>query len=230
MYVLDVSDLIVTPTPGANETLPAAFLTTTICVPTGKFTVPLGGTVIAASDELVISMTLPWSVRTNVYAVVCWVIDAGPRIVVPVTVNALFTVVVPVAAPMLIVVAAFAKFTVVAVVFTRSNDDDPVVRLVVTLGDVIVGLELNTTTPPVPVYDEKSVSPLSQSAAVVNDVPMHVTIAVVPVGTEMTRLPPEEFTVNVPVLLLTIWNVQPVCSVLVTGRTIVWLDEPVNCW
>ena len=54
----------------------------------------------------------------------------------PTRVKTLFTVVVPVTAPMLSVVAALAKFTVVAVVLIRSNDVLLVVILVVIAGDV----------------------------------------------------------------------------------------------
>jgi hypothetical protein len=59
---------------------------------------------------------------------------------------------------------------------------------------------------------------------------MQVHIAVVPGKTVMTRLPPEELTVRLPVELLTMWNVQPVASVLVTGNVIVWVDVPVKNW
>jgi hypothetical protein len=54
----------------------------------------------------------------------------------------LFTVIVPVAAPMFSVVAAPPKFSVVAVVFTKANVVDGVVKLVVIAGDVP-----NTATP-----------------------------------------------------------------------------------
>ena len=58
---------------------------------------------------------------------------------------ALFMVVVPVAAPRLRVVAAPAKFTVVAVVLTRAKVVEGVVRLVVMAGEV------PKTATPVPV-------------------------------------------------------------------------------
>jgi hypothetical protein len=53
----------------------------------------------------------------------------------------------PPLAPIVRLVAAPAKFTVVAVVLTRSNDVLPVVRLVVIAGDVIVGDVSNTNAP-----------------------------------------------------------------------------------
>ena len=77
--------------------------------------------------------------------------------------------------------------------------------------------EVANTTAPVPVYVLKSVKPASQSAAVVSVVPIHVTITVIPAGTVITKAAPDELIVNVPVLLLQIWNVQPVTKVLVTG-------------
>jgi hypothetical protein len=90
--------------------------------------------------------------------------------------------------------------------------------------------ELERTTLPVPVAVLKSVKPDSQSAAVVNEVPMQVHMAVVPGSTVTTKLPPDEFTVRLPVELLTMWNVHPVASVLVTGRVIVCVVEPVKNW
>ena len=77
--------------------------------------------------------------------------------------------------------------------------------------------EFDNTTLPVPVEVLKSVKPASQSAAVVNVVPIQVHITVMPEGTEITKFPPDELTVNVPVLLLQMWNDQPVTKVLVTG-------------
>ena len=65
----------------------------------------------------------------------------------------------PVAAPILIVVAALAKLTVVAVVLTRSKLVLVVVKLVVTLGLVIVGLDASTN-PPVPVVLAGLTAPL----------------------------------------------------------------------
>ena len=60
----------------------------------------------------------------------------------PVTTNPLLTVVVPVAAPIERVVAALAKFTVVAVVLIRSNEVLGVVNDV-----VIAGLVPKTSAP-----------------------------------------------------------------------------------
>ena len=64
--------------------------------------------------------------------------------------------------------------------------------------------EVASTTAPVPVTVEKSVSPASQLAAVVPVIRIQVTIAVIPGSTVITRLPPDELTVKLPVLLLTI--------------------------
>ena len=174
----------------------------------------------------------------------------------------LFTVIVPVAAPMFSVVAAPPKFSVVAPVFTKANVVDAVVRLVVIAGDVpntkapepvspvtaaakfaedgvprnvatpvprpltpveigkpvalvkvpedgvpkagvtSVGL-VDKTTAPVPVAVLKSVRPASQLAAVVPVMRIQVHIVVVPGKTVMTKFPPEELTVRLPVLLLT---------------------------
>ena len=86
------------------------------------------------------------------------------------------------------------------------------------------------TTAPVPVTVLKSVKPASQSAAVVNVVPIQVHITVMPAGTEITKFPPDELIVKVPVLLLQMWNDQPVTNVLVTGSCTVWLAEPVKTW
>lgn len=88
------------------------------------------------------------------------------------------------------------------------------------VGVVSVG-EVDRTTLPVPVIEVKSVSPASQSAAVVRAVPIQVIIADRPEIIEITKLSPDEFTVRVPVLLFTIWKDHPVDSVLVTGRVIV---------
>jgi len=59
----------------------------------------------------------------------------------------LLIVVVPVFAPMLIVVAAPAKFTVVAVVFTKANDVLLVVIPVLIAGVLMVGVVANTIEP-----------------------------------------------------------------------------------
>jgi hypothetical protein len=80
----------------------------------------------------------------------------------------------------------------------------------------------------VPVTEPKSVKPNSQSAAVVRAVPMQVTIAVMPAMTVQTKFPPDELTVRFPVELLTMWNVHPVVSVEVTGRTTVCVVDPVK--
>ena len=77
--------------------------------------------------------------------------------------------------------------------------------------------EVANTTAPVPVTVLKSVKPASQSAAVVSVVPIQVHITVMPAGTEITNAAPDELIVKVPVLLLQIWNDQPVTNVLVTG-------------
>ena len=58
-------------------------------------------------------------------------------------------------------------------------------------GVVKVGDVANTTSP-VPVYVEKSVIPDSQSAAVVNEVPIQVHIAVVPGITVITAFNPDD--------------------------------------
>ena len=94
---------------------------------------------------------------------------------------------------------------------------------------VIVG-DVASTTEPLPVDVEKSERPASQSAAVVNVVPIHVAIAVEFAGIVMTAFPPDEFTVTTPVELLTMWNDQPVASVEVTGSTTVCVVVPVNTW
>ena len=65
----------------------------------------------------------------------------------PDTVKLLLIVVVPVPAPMFNVLAAPAKFTVVAVLLIKLNDALVVPKLVVTVGVAIVGDELNTTEP-----------------------------------------------------------------------------------
>src|SRR5512135_928107 len=57
---------------------------------------------------------------------------------------------VPVGPTLIVVVAPPAKLMVVAVVLTRSNDVLPVVMEVATLGEVILGVLLNTATPPEP--------------------------------------------------------------------------------
>src|SRR5512135_130927 len=57
---------------------------------------------------------------------------------------------VPVGPTLIVVVAPPAKLIVVAVVLTRSNDVLPVVMEVATLGEVILGVLLNTATPPEP--------------------------------------------------------------------------------
>jgi hypothetical protein len=90
--------------------------------------------------------------------------------------------------------------------------------------------EVAITLAPVPVNVLKSVYPNSQSAAVVNAVPIQVHMAVVPGITVITKFAPDELTVTLPVLLLTMWNVQPVTNVLVTGSTTVCVVTPVNCW
>src|SRR4030066_2177645 len=54
----------------------------------------------------------------------------------------------PVGPTLILVVAPPPKLMVVAVVLRRSNDELPVVSDVVILGDVIVGVFENTTTPP----------------------------------------------------------------------------------
>ena len=92
---------------------------------------------------------------------------------------------------------------------------------------VIVG-DVANTAPPVPVTEPKSVKPNSQSAAVVNVVPIQVTIAVVCGITVQTRFPPEELTVRFPVELLTMWSVHPVMIEDVTGSVIVCANVPVN--
>jgi hypothetical protein len=97
------------------------------------------------------------------------------------------------------------------------------------VGVTKVGL-FDRTTEPVPVAVLKSVRPDSQLAAVVPVIRIQVHIAVVPGNTVMTKLPPDELTVTLPVLLLTMWNVQPVSKVLVTGKVTVWVVVPVNCW
>jgi hypothetical protein len=43
-----------------------------------------------------------------------------------------------------------------------------------------------------------------------------------------TRFPPEELRVKLPVELLTMWKVQPVVNVDVTGSVMVWVVVPVN--
>lgn len=60
------------------------------------------------------------------------------------------------------------------------------------------------TTAPVPVAVLKSVRPASQLAAVVPVMRIQVHIVVVPGKTVMTKFPPDELTVRLPVLLLTI--------------------------
>jgi hypothetical protein len=97
------------------------------------------------------------------------------------------------------------------------------------VGVTRVGL-FDRTTEPVPVAVLKSVRPDSQLAAVVPETRIQVHITVVPGNTVMTKLPPDELTVTLPVLLLTMWNVQPVSKVLVTGKVTVWVVVPVNCW
>jgi len=112
-------------------------------------------------------------------------------------------------------------------VFVPLNCNVPV-----TVGFVIDGVDIDgpvaRTTAPLPVAVLKSVYPASQSAAVVSVVPIQVHIAVVPERTDITKFPPELFTVTVPVELLQIWNDHPVCKVDVTGRTTVCVVEPVN--
>jgi hypothetical protein len=63
-------------------------------------------------------------------------VNAPFDVVVPDIVSELFTVEVPVPAPILSVVAAPAKLTVVAVVLTKAKVVEPVVRLVVIAGEV----------------------------------------------------------------------------------------------
>ena len=67
--------------------------------------------------------------------------------------------------------------------------------------DVNVGL-LDKTADPVPVTALKFVKPASQSSLFVDAMPIHTHIAVVPGKTVITKLPPEELTVRLPVLLL----------------------------
>ena len=68
---------------------------------------------------------------------ICKVVDSIV-VVTPLTVKLPGIVTVPEALPILRVVAAPAKLTVVAVVFSKSNEALPVVRLVVIAGEVIV--------------------------------------------------------------------------------------------
>jgi len=69
---------------------------------------------------------------------------------------------------------------------------------------------LDKTTLPVPVAVLNSVYPASQSAAVVNVVPIHVHATVTPEIADITKFPPELFTVTVPDELLQIVNAHPV--------------------
>ena len=86
------------------------------------------------------------------------------------------------------------------------------------------------TTLPLPVAVLKSVRPASHDASVVPDVDMQVHITVTCEGTVITVFEPDDKTANEPVLLLQIWNVQPLDSVLTTGNATFWFCVPVNNW
>ena len=90
--------------------------------------------------------------RVKVCMAVVAMVGVPYRVKAPEMEAALAMVVVPVAAPMLRAVAAPAKLTVVAVVFKRSKEVEPVVRLVVMAGDV------PKTATPEPVSSDKEVS------------------------------------------------------------------------
>ena len=90
-----------------------------------------------------------------------------------------------------------------------------------------VGLVARTTEP-VPVSVAKPSISKSQDAAVVPEVKLQTILAVVPATTVPTKLPPDEFTVIVPVLLLIISKAQPKANVLVTGKTKVCVVVPVK--
>ena len=110
----------------------------------------------------------------------------------------LLTVAVPLAAPRESVVAAPKALTVVAVVFNRSKEELLVVTDVVSCGLV------ERTTEPVPVIVAKPEYSASQDAALVPEARIHRTLTAVPGKTVTTKLPPEEFTVKLPVLLFSI--------------------------
>ena len=97
---------------------------------------PSAAALLAAPLATVIFLSVTSSVEEDTVVVVPLTVK------LPVTVMLLLTVVVPVAAPILKAVAAFAKLTVVAVVLIRSNDALGVVRDV-----VIAGLVPNTNAP-----------------------------------------------------------------------------------
>jgi hypothetical protein len=111
----------------------------------------------------------------------------------------------------------------------RDAADVTVAALIVSIvGVVMVGEVDITTVLLVPVVLANSLNAASQSAAVVRVVPTQVNTAVISDGITLTRLLPDELTVRDRVLLLSIWNVHPVLSVLVTGRVIVCARVPVN--
>jgi hypothetical protein len=91
----------------------------------------------------------------------------------------------------------------------------------VEIAALVIFAELFRTTLPVPVNVLKSVKPDSHEASVVPEARIQVHIAVTCDGIEITVFPPDEFTVKFPVLLLHIWNVQPVVTVFATGSTTV---------
>ena len=79
--------------------------------------------------------------------------------------------------------------------------------------------------------EPKSVNPNSHAAPPEIKVLMQVTIAVMLGIIVQTKNPFDALTVRFPkVELLTMWNVQPVVSVEVTGRVIVWVVDPMNSW
>ena len=83
-----------------------------------------------------------------------------------------------------------------------------------------VGL-VDRTALPVPVMAANSMYSASQSAAVVKAVPIHKKLMVTPGITVATKLPPDEFTVKLPVEAFSIRYITPAANVLVTGRTTV---------
>jgi len=119
------------------------------------------------------------------------------RLALVTTVATLPTEVTPPVRLALVVTVPAVKPAAVPVMFVPTS-----VEGVPRFGVTRVGL-FDSTTEPVPVAVLKSVRPASQLAAVVPVIRIHVHIAVVPGNTVMTKLPPDELTVTLPVLLLT---------------------------
>jgi hypothetical protein len=90
----------------------------------------------------------------------------------PVTVRLFLTVVVPEVAPIVMAVPALAKLTVVAVVSNKSNEVEPVVRLVVIAGDVNVFTPAKVCAPVVTIPETVPDADGVAATEIVEDVPV----------------------------------------------------------